>query len=262
MIQAFFQYRITVLGVDTHRCLRLSPYGALPPFSPFPTVLNEISSAPDRVVVVPLGVNSSFRPLDQAVAREVIQRKYGVADPFVLFVGALEPRKNVPTLLQAFDKYRQMYPRSTYRLVIVGRQGSAWPEIQRTVEYLSLTPDVVFLGHVPGEDLPLLYNAAELFAFPSMYEGFGLPVLEAMACGTPVLTTNVSSLPEVAGDAAILVDPTDGDALAMAMGQVLNDASLREGLSERGVERAQAFSWQRAAQSTLSVYEQVARDRR
>jgi glycosyltransferase involved in cell wall biosynthesis len=129
--------------------------------------------------------------------------------------------------------------------------------VAEKVAQLGLQEQVTFTGYVPDEDLPALYNAAELFVFPSLYEGFGLPVLEAMACGAPVVTSNTSSLPEVAGDAAILVDPYDVNAIAQAMRQVLEDPALAEALRQKGLERAKLFTWEKTARQTIAVYEKV-----
>lgn len=215
--------------------------------------------SPDRVVVVPLGVHPRFRPLDKAEARAVVAQKYGLAAPFVLFVSALEERKNVPTLLRAFAQFKRTPAGQAARLALVGKPGGAWPEIQRGVADLGLASEVVCLGHAPTDDLPLFYSAAAVFAFPSLYEGFGIPVAEAMACGTPVITSNVSSLPEVGGDAALYVDPHDVDGLAAALGRVLGDAALRDALSARGLVQAARFTWDEVARQTVAVYHDVLR---
>lgn len=182
--------------------------------------------------------------------------KFSLPDSYILFVGTLEPRKNIPTLLRAFAlaKKRGALP---HALVIAGARGWRYENIFRTVEELGIKDHVIFLGYVPDEDLPALYSGADLFAFLSLYEGFGLPVLEAMACGTPVLVSNTSALPEVVGDSGVLVAPNDVEQAATEMLRILTDAELRRELSARGLERAKLFSQERFARGILRVYEEV-----
>jgi len=172
----------------------------------------------------------------------------------VLSVGTLQPRKNFERLIEAHARLRAS---SKIDLVIAGGPGWMYEGIFRRVEELELQGVVHFPGYVADEDLPALYSEADVFVFPSLYEGFGLPPLEAMACGTPVVTSNVSSLPEVVGDAALVVDPRDVGALAKAMEQVLGDASLRGAMVQRGLVQAQQFTWSRAAEQLLRVYQEV-----
>jgi glycosyltransferase involved in cell wall biosynthesis len=209
-----------------------------------------------RVTAIPLGVAARFSPLDDAAATDKIRNKYRLPARFILAVGVLEPRKNLPTLVRAFRALvEQGLPHS---LVLVGHKGWMFDELFRTIANLDLAQRVIFTGYVPEEELPLVYNAADLFVYPSLYEGFGLPILEAMACGVPVITSNLSSMPEVAGDAGILVDPNDVNALADAMTRVLTDRVLRATLAAKGLARARSFSWERMAQETLAVYARVA----
>jgi len=205
-------------------------------------------------MVIPEAAHTRYRPMslesvDPALKRYVIER------PYILYVGSLEKRKNLPRLLEAYAYLRETLP--GWKLVIVG--GRKWKSdpIYKAVQRLGLEPHVIFTGFVAEEDLPALYNGADLFVFPSLYEGFGLPVLEAMACGTPVVTSNTSSLPEVAGEAALLVAPTDVKAIAAAMQRVLSEPDLAAELRRRGLERASQFSWERTARETLAVYERV-----
>jgi glycosyltransferase involved in cell wall biosynthesis len=181
--------------------------------------------------------------------------RYGLHGPYVLYVGALEPRKNIPGLLRAFVRLRADFPDLT--LALGGSPRWKFAEIPRALEELALEPVVRFTGYIADSDLPALYSAAAAFCFPSFYEGFGLPVLEAMACGTPVVCSNTSSLPEVAGDAALLVEPRDEVALTEAIARVLTDEALAEDLRERGLKRAASFSWDRTAELTLAVYRSV-----
>jgi len=206
-----------------------------------------------RVEVLYEGVEERFHPLDEESLAPV-RGRYGLDFPFILTVGTLEPRKNHVGLLQAYSLLKGRHP---HRLVIAGGKGWLYEGIFQEVERLSLEERVFFLGYVPEEDLLALYNLADLFVFPSFYEGFGLPPLEAMACGTPVVTSNTSSLPEVVGDGALLVPPQEIEALAEAMEKALRDPSLWEELRSKGLERARRFSWSGAAKRLLAIYEQV-----
>ena len=174
---------------------------------------------------------------------------------FVLHLGTLEPRKNLARLVEAFARARQQLPEcDDLKLVLAGGKGWDYDDIFATVERLGLQEHVLFPGYVADADLPWFYRAATVFAYPSLLEGFGLPVLEAMACGTPVITSAVSSLPEVAGDAALLVDPMSVDALADALVRVLSDAALAGKMRRKGLLQAGRFSWQRTAAETVAVY--------
>ena len=204
---------------------------------------------PQRVDVVYHGVDPAFRPFPTDEIAAFRQRR-GLPDRFVLFVGTLEPRKNLVRLVEAFARIRD----GRVRLVLAGGKGWLYDELFATVEALDLSEEVIFPGYVMSDELPLWYNAATVLAYPSVYEGFGLPVLEAQACGTPVLTAHASSLPEVAGDAALLVDPCDVEALAAGLHRLLTDETLRRQLRERGLAHAKQFSWPRAAQETARVY--------
>jgi len=206
----------------------------------------------ERVTVIPLAVDPAFRPQPREVVRALCAR-FDLPDRYVLYVGSNKPHKNLVRLVEAWVR---MQPRS-FPLVIAGYWSDAHPEVGRRIEELGLGSAVRLVGPVREEDLPALYSGALLFAFPSEYEGFGLPVLEAMACGVPVVAANVSSLPEVAGDAALFVDPRDLDALAQGMDDLVGNEGLRKHLAEKGLERAREFSWERCAEQTLRVYERV-----
>lgn len=195
-----------------------------------------------------------FQPLEEVNITKVL-KKYKINQPYILYVGSFDARKNLLGLLNAFSKLRQHLP--AWKLVIVGARKWKSTPVFEVVQRLQLEEYVHFTGFVEEADLPALYNGADLFVFPSLYEGFGLPVLEAMACGIPVVTSNTSSLPEVAGDAALLVDPMDVEAIAAAMQQVLSDPGLAAELRRRGLEQASKFSWERTARETLAVYEKV-----
>lgn len=214
-----------------------------------------------KVQVVYCGVDSSFHP----IARDDVaayRRRKNLPSRFLLFVGTLEPRKNVAGVIEAYHLLRQQWkPRDGELpdLVIGGARGWYCEEVDRTIRDLNLAAHVQFPGYVPAEELPFLYNAAQVFVYPSFYEGFGLPVLEAMACGTPVVTSNRASLPEVLGNAGLTVDPDSVEQLAAALVQILIDDDMRTALGERGYQRAAGFSWDRTARDTLTVYQQTLR---
>jgi glycosyltransferase involved in cell wall biosynthesis len=217
-------------------------------------ILPASGGPPERVFVIPEAAGPAFRPQD-AVAIEAVRRRYGLEGPFLLSVGSLEPGKNRERLLQAFARLRARGLK--HSLVVAGQRAWHYEGEAPLARRLGLADSVRFLGHVPQADLPALYSAADIFVFPSLYEGFGLPALEAMACGTPVVASNVSALPEVVGDAALRVSPLDVEALAGAMERLLRDDRLRSDLRERGLERAAQFSWEKAARETVEVYHRV-----
>ena len=217
-------------------------------------IVTYLPVSPERVVVVPLAADRRFRPMETAEVEPVL-RQYGVERPYILHVGSLESRKNLPRMLEAYGQLREWSVQ--WRLVIVGARRWKSSPIFDTVQQLGLEPYVQFTGYVADEHLPGLYAGSDLFVFPSLYEGFGLPPLEAMACGTPVVCSNAASLPEVVGEAAITVDPYDVEALAGAMHRVLADADLQQDLRRRGLERAAGFTWERTAQETVQVYREV-----
>ena len=197
-----------------------------------------------------------FAPLEDADALGRIRWRYKLPSRYILSVGNLEPGKNRGRLIAAYGRLRERGLQ--YHLVIAGQRAWRYESDLALVRRLRLDDVVHFLGYVDGADMPGLYSSANLLAFPSLYEGFGLPVLEAMACGTPVVTSSVSALPEVAGDAALLVDPKDVVALTEAMERALADEALRADLRARGIQRAREFSWEKAARETVQVYEAVA----
>ncbi|HLY27042.1 MAG TPA: glycosyltransferase family 1 protein, partial [Aggregatilineales bacterium] len=197
------------------------------------------------------GVNETFKPVGDAAPLQAVRARYGLGQrPFILAVGTLQPRKNYARLIRAFAQIGE----ADLALVIAGGRGWLYDEIFAEVQRLGLGPRVIFPGFVADQDLPALYSAAAVLAYPSIYEGFGLPILEAFACGTPVVSSNASCLPEVAGDAALLIDPTDVAALAEALTRALTDTALRAQLTAAGLARAQQFTWQAAAQQLLAEY--------
>ena len=210
---------------------------------------------PDKVSVVYPGVAPRFRRVDDPAALAAVRARYGLDGPFILGLGTLEPRKNLARLIEAFARLAARgLPHS---LVLAGGRGWLYDPIFAQVERLGVKERVRFLGYVADDDLPALYSLADAFAFPSLYEGFGLPPLEALACGTPTVVSNTSSLPEVVGDAALQVDPTDVDALAEALVRLVTDAALRGRLRAVGPPQAARFSWSAAAAALKAVLHQL-----
>jgi glycosyltransferase involved in cell wall biosynthesis len=204
---------------------------------------------PDRLEVVPEGVGGRFRPLP-GERLEQVRRRYQLPARFLLFVGTIEPRKNLPALLDAWDRMPDRPP-----LVVAGSWGWRCDDVRERME--GLGPDLRLLGSIPDEDLPALYNLATCLVHPAWYEGFGLTPLEAMACGTPVVVSRAASLPEVVGDAGLLVDPADVEGWTAALQQVCDDEDLAASLRARGLRRAAEFSWARAARGTWQVIDRV-----
>ena len=212
----------------------------------------------EKIAVTHYAAGAQFRRIKDATLLAAVRAKYQTGDPFMLAVGNLQPRKNWTRLIRAF-RHAKHTAQLPHKLVIVGQRSGLDASI---LEAACDDPDAVILtGYVPAEDLPLLYNAAQLFAYPSLYEGFGLPVVEAMACGTPVITSNVSCLPEIAGDAALLVNPYLETEIADTLVRLASDSSYRAELSARGLARARAFSWERTAQQTLDAYRRALSER-
>jgi len=185
-----------------------------------------------------------------------VRQRFQLTAPFILYAGNIKPHKNVDRLIEAYAILRRRGVESA-RLLIIGDEISKYPNLRRLVHRFQLHQHVRFLGFVPDATLAVLYQLASVFVFPSLYEGFGLPPLEAMAAGAPVITSNVSSLPEVVGDAALLIDPMDAGAIADAMARVLGDEALRAELVRRGHERVKAFSWDRSVARVREVYREL-----
>lgn len=216
-----------------------------------------------KVQVIYEGVEAQRFQLDSSHPDMLAQvmAKYDISRDYLLFVGTLEPRKNLIRLLEAFYELLKRRPEiaKRYQLVLAGGKGWLYEEIFEEVTNRGLDEHVVFTGYLPAEDIPRIFAAATGFVYPSMYEGFGLPVLEAMAAGVPVITSNVSAMPEVAGEATLLVDPLDIEGISRAMERLLSDDELRRSLSEKGRARAQGFTWEKCAKETMEVYKVVSR---
>jgi glycosyltransferase involved in cell wall biosynthesis len=206
----------------------------------------------ERIRVVHHGVDTSLQRVENAAQLRDVRRRYGLPERYFLYVGTLQPRKNLQRLIQAHRRLRESDAHLP-SLVLAGQTGWLADPIIREARQSVSADSVILTGYVDRADLAALLSASVAFVYPSLYEGFGMPVLEAMSCGTPVLTSNVSSLPEVAGDAAMLVDPEDVDSICEGLRRLADDSELREDLRGRGLERVCQFSWDRAARETLAV---------
>jgi glycosyltransferase involved in cell wall biosynthesis len=211
----------------------------------------------DKIIVTPLGVSPIYSPIwkDEALF-QTVRKRYNLPEQFLLYVGTIEPRKNLERLIEAFGIAKGRLGKTVVGLVLAGGKGWLNNPIYSRVRKLNLQDDVTFTGYVPEEDLPILYNMALAFVYPSLYEGFGLPPLEAMACGVPVITSKASSLPEVVSDAGILIDPSNVDELSDAIFRVVSSKELRESLSDKGIKQASLFTWEKCARETLAVYKE------
>lgn len=222
-------------------------------------ILTLLKIPAERVHTVHCAAGEMFAPVTSAERLAEVRQRWQLPEHFVLFVGTIEPRKNLHRLVRAFRQVkRRGFP---HTLALAGAMGWQMAGLPREIEQLGLGEAVRLLGHVPDADLPALYSLADLFVYPSLYEGFGLPALEAMACGAPVLSSNGSALAEVCGEAACLIDPHDQEALGESMAGLLRDPERRADLRDRGLARARDFSWNRAARETLSLYRRAAAGR-
>jgi glycosyltransferase involved in cell wall biosynthesis len=223
-------------------------------------LINRIYRVPlERIAVTPYAVSDEFKPEPDAGRCEQTAAKYGIHGRYILFVGRIEPRKNIIGLLDAYDLVRERHG-SDHKLVVVGMMDPLFKDFHEAIQSRKADKNVIFAGGVSQEDLPCVYSGADLFVYPSFAEGFGLPVLEAMACGVPVITSESGSLPEVVGDAGILLAPGDTSRLAETILDVLNDPDLRTDMTQKGLKQAARFSWRRTAEQTLDVYRKILED--
>lgn len=213
----------------------------------------------EKITVIYHGGGEIRRPISDSDKIEEVRQKYNLPTRYILYLGVLQPRKNLARLIKAFDSLLKDQ-KIAQGLVIAGKKGWLYQDIFDTVKRLKLQDKVSFTGYIPTNDLPMLLAGADLFVLPSLYEGFGLPVLEAMACGTPVITSNVSSLPEVVGNAAILIDPYNIKEMADAIYRVLHNENLKSEMVRKGLKQAKKFSWEKTARKTLEIYKEVARE--
>jgi glycosyltransferase involved in cell wall biosynthesis len=215
-------------------------------------ICDTLAVPPAKVSVTLLAAAPGFRRLNNAALTRFDRTRWGVQGPYVLAVGNLQPRKNIRRLVEAFARLPP--GRFPHQLVVAGQAKWRESDVQASVRGAGLESRVVFTGYVPYDDLVGLMNCADVFVYPSLYEGFGLPVIEAMACGAPVITSNTTSLPEVAGDAALFIDPLDTTDLASALARILGDPDVRARMAKASLERAADFSWRKTADGTLKVY--------
>jgi glycosyltransferase involved in cell wall biosynthesis len=211
----------------------------------------------DKVLVVPLAAAPEFRPISRDAATAAVRERYSIGGPFILSVGDMQPRKNHVGLIRAFARMAKAYPQLTHKLVLVGKPTWFSPKVQEAARESGVEDRIQFVGFVSDPDLLQLYNACDCFVFPSFYEGFGFPALEAMACGRAVVCSDASALPEVVDGAAILFDPYAIDEMVRAIADVLLDMELRGRMERLGIQRAAHFSWEKTAEKTLEVFHQV-----
>jgi glycosyltransferase involved in cell wall biosynthesis len=210
---------------------------------------------PEKVTTIPLSAADHFRPIGNKEELQRVRQTYGIEGEYILSVGAIQPRKNLSRLVAAYSRLRRVKLKGKFpKLVLAGKCAWLYDETLRTIKELEVSDSVILTGYVPEGDLPALYSGAVCFIYPSYFEGFGLPPLEAMKCGTPVIVGDRTSLPEVVGNAGILVDPFDVNALAAAIEKIITDSSLRAELAVKGLARATLFDWRETARQTLAVY--------
>ncbi len=222
-------------------------------------IINTYGVRSEKVTAIPLAAPSHFGPVEDENELQRVRQTYGIKDDYILSVGSIQPRKNLSRLIAAYSRLRRAQPgRKLPQLVLVGKCAWLYDETLRTIKELGVSDAVILTGYVPEVDLPALYSGALCFVYPSYFEGFGLPPLEAMKCGAPVIVGNKTSLPEVVGQAGMLVDPFDVNDIASAIEKVISDSNLRSHLRLKGLERASLFDWQETARQTLAVYKKAA----
>ena len=252
------KYAKKIITISEFSKQELVKYFFIPSYSP---PLKEGENLADKVFVTHLGYDATkFKVIENREAVNNVLAKYGISQPFVLSVGRLEYKKNTGGLIKAWTMLKNTPSSSSpgvggggHKLVLAGSPGYGWPEIEKLIKKNNLQNNIIILNYVSHNDLPYLYNGATALVFPSLYEGFGLPILEAFACGTPVIAAQAGSLPEVGGEAVLYVNPDDIEALAQAMGNILKDANLRQELINKGRERAEQFEWEKCARETLHI---------
>jgi glycosyltransferase involved in cell wall biosynthesis len=216
-------------------------------------VAERFGLAEERLRVSYMGVGPQFFPMDKNTARQTLADKHGIDYPFALFIGQQQERKNIFRAIEAYAHFKRQTGAET-RLLIVGRDADETGPVYEAIRAHGVMEHVTRRRYIPFADLPVLYNSAEMLLFPSLWEGFGLPIIESMACGVPVVTSRATCLPEIAGDAAIVADPYSAEEIADGMVRIHTKPDLRQRLITRGLERARLFTWERCAESTLDVY--------
>lgn len=219
-------------------------------------IIGRYGTPGDKIRVIPISYNSHCKPIVPGPEAEAVRKKYFIPERYILYVGTIQPRKNISTLIKAFSALVKKGAIS-HKLVITGRKGWLYAPLFELIKNEGMEERVIFTGFVPDEELPYIYNGADLFVYLSLFEGFGIPPLEAMACGVPVICSNTTSLPEVVGDAGILVNPLDQKAVEGSMLMVLEDSGMRAKMRKKGLIQAKKFSWERTAIETLNIYREV-----
>lgn len=211
----------------------------------------------EKVFVTHLAHEDIYFPLNKDKCRDFIAKNYSIKDDFILYVGGFSPRKNIVGLIQSFSKLHERLKNSNLKLIIAGKQGKSYSLYKKTAEDFNIADKVIFPGFISLEHMPIFYNACKFFVYPSLYEGFGLPPIEAMACGVPVIASNTTSIPEVVDGAAVLINPYDTDELTEAMEKVLLDNNLRNDLIKKALIRSSEFSWLKTAENTLNSFKKI-----
>ncbi|GAA0078834.1 glycosyltransferase family 1 protein [Clostridium sp. CTA-5] len=219
-------------------------------------IAKEFNFPKENIYVTPLAAEEIYKPLSKCQCKKIITDKYGIKEDFILYVGGFSPRKNILGLIESYSKL-PYNTREKFKLVIIGRKGPSYSKYKERSESLGISSQVIFTDFVPLEDMPIFYNATEVLVYPSFYEGFGLPPLEAMACGTPVIASNVTSIPEVCYESALLINPNDIDALSYNIQRVLDNSLLKLTLVNKSLNRSSEFSWTKTAHDTLNAYNDI-----
>jgi len=209
-----------------------------------------------KIEVIYNGVAPNFRPLENLENKKELINKYCISEKFILFVGRIDARKNVPSLIKSFLKLKEE-KKIHHQLVIVGKEDFLPEQVKKEMKTMKYRKDIIFPGRLPEDYLPIFYNLADVFVYPTLYEGFGLPVLEAMACGCPVISSKVSSIPEIVGDSGLLVDPLNVEELSCAIYRVIYNSDLKKELKDKGLKQAKKFNWYKTAIQTLNVYKKI-----
>ncbi|OFI06172.1 D-inositol 3-phosphate glycosyltransferase [Clostridium acetireducens DSM 10703] len=219
-------------------------------------IIKTLNIPKEKIFVTYLAGESIYRPLNKNICKEKIKNLYSIKDDFILYVGGFSPRKNILGLIESFSTVVNKYKKDI-RLVIAGKKGISYPIYKKRTEELNIENKVIFPGFIPLDHLPYFYNASELFVYPSFYEGFGLPPVEAISCGTPTITSNITSMPEVIGDGGLLVNPYDIDELSNTMYNILSSNELKDLLSKKGLIHSKYLNWNKTAKETINIYKNI-----
>ncbi|WP_373471353.1 glycosyltransferase family 4 protein [Carnobacterium alterfunditum] len=219
-------------------------------------IINVFNFPREKIYVTHLASEDIYKPYDKALSKSIIEKNYSIAGDYILYIGGFSPRKNIVGLLNSFSMLLPKLKKDM-KLVIAGSKGKSYDIYKKRAHDLHIDDKVIFPGFISMDHIPFMYNACELFVYPSFYEGFGLPPIEAMACGVPVIASNATSIPEIVGDSTLLVDPFDVDDLSEKMFNVLHDNNLRQSLITKGLKRAAALTWEHTAAGTLTAYQSI-----